>query len=168
MSRLDKLSKDALFSIAILLDLPDLLNFCNSSSKINKIICRSDQFWINKIQRDFSILPKIGNAEYKQQYKYLYGLFSIINDIIRKNKELQKSDDVKRLAKLILEDFKKLSRYYDLSVGYRILHDDIYYYDSPPIVIKYVVRHLIDNTDKSLKNVYSIREFLSDNKLIQA
>jgi len=31
MSRLDKLSKDALFSIAILLDLPDLLRFCDSN-----------------------------------------------------------------------------------------------------------------------------------------
>ena len=39
MNRFDKLSNDALFSIAIMLDYPDLLNFCESSERIYQLIC---------------------------------------------------------------------------------------------------------------------------------
>ena len=47
------LNTDELFSIAINLDLLDLLNFCNSSKRINELVCKKDAIWLYKINKDF-------------------------------------------------------------------------------------------------------------------
>ena len=51
---MDELSRDALFSIAVMLDLPDLLSFCKSSDRINDLICKKKDIWYRKLRDDFS------------------------------------------------------------------------------------------------------------------
>ena len=71
---MDKLTKDELFSIAILLDLPDLLNFCKSDERIDKLVCKKNDIWFHKLKefsnwRDFNF-----NKSLQEIYTTLYGL----------------------------------------------------------------------------------------------
>ena len=52
---MDKLSKDEIFSIAINLNLPDLLNFCRSNRKINNIVCKRKDIWNYKLKKDYPV-----------------------------------------------------------------------------------------------------------------
>jgi hypothetical protein len=61
-----KLSKDALFSIGILLDMEELLNFCNSNDDINNLLCLKDDIWLYKIKENF---PKVPDMEILKKYK---------------------------------------------------------------------------------------------------
>jgi len=65
-----KLTKDTLFSIAIQLELPDLLTFSNSSKKINDIICRQNDIWYYKLNEKFPGYQLIGTP--KQTYQTFY------------------------------------------------------------------------------------------------
>ena len=46
-------SKDVLFTIAMDLDLPSLLKWCESGSRINHSVCQNDNVWRNKLLRDY-------------------------------------------------------------------------------------------------------------------
>ena len=55
MSRFDKLSRDEIFSIALMLDLPDILSFCRISKKFNNNVCNNNNFWIRRLKQDYGI-----------------------------------------------------------------------------------------------------------------
>ena len=50
---MELLTSDALFSLAIQLDLADLLKFCSTSKKINSAICNKDNIWLFKLSHQF-------------------------------------------------------------------------------------------------------------------
>ena len=56
MSRFDKLSRDEMFSIALMLDLPDILSFCRISKKFNNNVCNNKFFWIRRLKQDYEII----------------------------------------------------------------------------------------------------------------
>ena len=57
---MDKLEKDQLFLLALELDLPELLSFCSSSKRINDLICKRNDIWYYKLNKEFSDLKYIG------------------------------------------------------------------------------------------------------------
>jgi len=70
-----KLSKDEIFSIAINLDIPELLSFCESNKKINQIICKKDEIWYKKLNKDFPNWENFNiNQSKKDIYKKIYEL----------------------------------------------------------------------------------------------
>jgi hypothetical protein len=50
---MDVASKDVLFAIAMDLDLPSLLRWCESNSKINRDVCQNNDVWRSKLLKDF-------------------------------------------------------------------------------------------------------------------
>lgn len=56
---MEKLSRDNLFSLAILLDLPDLLRFCSSQKRIDELICKKNDIWNYKLMNEFPQHSKI-------------------------------------------------------------------------------------------------------------
>ena len=50
---LGNLSNDLLFSLAIHLDLCDLLKFCSVNKRINNAICKKDNIWLYKLNIEF-------------------------------------------------------------------------------------------------------------------
>ena len=72
---MDKFDAQVLFEIALGLDLPDILSFCSTNQKINRLVCQNDHFWRRKIKEEF---PEYLNLEkergLREQYKLLYGL----------------------------------------------------------------------------------------------
>src|SRR5581483_11292188 len=50
---MENTSRDILFQIGIALDLPDLLNLCQSNNQINAKLCKQDAIWNYRLERDF-------------------------------------------------------------------------------------------------------------------
>lgn len=67
-----ELSRDTLTYIALMLELPEILTLCESSSKINQLLCQKQQFWYNKIKRDYPDKIIDSNLNYREIYKNLY------------------------------------------------------------------------------------------------
>ena len=57
---MEKLEKDQLFLLALELDLPELLSFCSSSKRINDLICKRNDIWYYKLNKEFSDLKYTG------------------------------------------------------------------------------------------------------------
>lgn len=89
------MNRDVLFSIALEMDLPNIISMCRTSSKINDYICNSRNFWIRKIKKEYPTVPieKIQDPRtlYKKLYKtvaesarwdYWYALKRNDNDLI--------------------------------------------------------------------------------------
>ena len=72
---MEKLPKDLIILLALEMDTPSLLKFCNTSSRYNKIICGNQTFWKFKIEKErpgvIPILQKIFEEDIKD-YKNLY------------------------------------------------------------------------------------------------
>jgi len=70
---MDRLSKDVLFNIATMLDLDNLLSFCNSDPRINRLVCQDRTIWLFKLVREFPEWKQL-NMEPRQSYELLIGL----------------------------------------------------------------------------------------------
>ena len=98
------LPKDALFAIAINLGLEDLLNLCNSSNRINRLVCQKDDIWLYKIKQEFpyltqEILNRYKNTRSWREY-YIQDLEPTTND--NSNDVLIKSSRNGRLDLVII------------------------------------------------------------------
>ena len=81
-------SKDVLFTIAINLDLPSLLKWCESNSRINRNVCQNDHVWRSKLLKDYSNYQKFGlNRSLRETYVFLYQL-SYIKNLLNSNESL--------------------------------------------------------------------------------
>ena len=93
-------SKDVLFTIALNLQLPDLLRWCQSSNKFYQDVCNNDNVWRAKLLKDYPdypFYPKLysylsSHSPYsnspKETYIFLYQL-SYIKKSIDSNKTLE-------------------------------------------------------------------------------
>jgi len=50
---MDQLDQVALFHIATMLDLDNLLSLCSTNSRMNRLICQQNHIWIYKLNKDF-------------------------------------------------------------------------------------------------------------------
>ena len=73
---MEKLNINELFSIALQLDLPNLLKFCASSNDINSVICKRRDIWLKKLEIEFSDRDKLegGPKNPKELYILLWNL----------------------------------------------------------------------------------------------
>ena len=58
MSILD-LPIDVMASLALELNLPDILSLCETSTKFNYAVCLKESFWLNKLSRDYPDYQKL-------------------------------------------------------------------------------------------------------------
>lgn len=70
------LDKDALFLIAMQLDLLDLLNFCQANKYIYEKICNNNYIWFNKLKKDFDFEfdDYLNPEDFKRAYKLIYSI----------------------------------------------------------------------------------------------
>ena len=74
---MEKLTKDELFSLAINLDLHDILKLCSSNKKIDQRLCLRDNIWTHKLKEfpDYQqYLEDFKNMSKKEIYTLLYQL----------------------------------------------------------------------------------------------
>ena len=115
---MDTASKDVLFTIAMDLDLPSLLRWCQSNSKINRAVCNNLDIWRSKLLRDYAGYEKFDlNKSLKEIYVFLYQLSLIqemldteesLYDIFIKKKLHLSSKGLKKYRRLIFRIYKNL------------------------------------------------------------
>lgn len=71
MDTFDRLPKDLLIKLAIDLDLPDLLRWCQLNKRFNNLTCRNDTFWMNKFYHEYGKYSKVPYMSWKDFYKYV-------------------------------------------------------------------------------------------------
>ena len=83
---MESASKDVLFTIALNLELPDLLRWCVSKSKINQDVCNNEHVWRTKLLQDYPNYEDIGDEDYlsfisslslRETYVFIYQLYYI-------------------------------------------------------------------------------------------
>ena len=89
---MENASKDVLFTIAMNLDLPNLLKWCSSNSKIHRNVCQNDDVWRSKLLKDYpneySDYQKFNlKKSLRETYVFLYQL-SYIKKLIGTNESL--------------------------------------------------------------------------------
>jgi len=116
MNKLDKienLPKDALFSIAIELDLPDLLALCGSHERIDELICKKNNIWYYKLNQEFPELkysgkdPKEYYAKSKEIIKNHADWKKILPLIDIEKYEFKQRDSPKGKVYALLQSLKK-------------------------------------------------------------
>ena len=85
-------SKDVLFTIALNLELPELLKWCSSSSRINRNVCQNSDVWRSKLLKDYPNeypdYQKFGlNRSLREIYVFFYQL-SYIKKLLKTNESL--------------------------------------------------------------------------------
>ena len=81
---MEKLNKDELFTLALHLDLPNLLNLCQSNNLIRNNLCARDEIWIYKLRQDFPDFKKLNGKNFQDLYKLLYSLTKLKERFKRK------------------------------------------------------------------------------------
>ncbi len=97
---MEKLNKDELFTLALHLDLPSLLNFCSSSRNINNILCLKNEIWIYKLNKDF---PDFRKLNVKKSFKDLYQLLFSLTKLKEKLKRGENIYQLYNLEELYLD-----------------------------------------------------------------
>ena len=75
MFKFDSANKDVIVKIALMLDLPELLSLCRSSTKFNKVVCQNKNFWISKLYQDYKIRYLDISLDHKGDPKEYYEFF---------------------------------------------------------------------------------------------
>ena len=153
---MEQLPDDILFIIALNLDLPEILELCTVSSKLNAKICSNDIFWIKRLQQDYDIYyyKLFPDREYSPKTVYEYYeivLYTLIEDLpqiywplyikLMLQKRLKDTLYVKlmlqkRLKDTLKDTFTDNKTYYVVytSAGY-----DITYFDDSTTAIDYII-----------------------------
>ena len=148
---MEKLGKDELFTLAINLDLPNLLKFCAINKKINEKICMRDEIWNYKLETEFPDYKRLTSQKGKQTYQFLYALLQLK----QKLKIKESIYDLYNLKELNLSS-KKLTE----------LPKEIGLLDK--LEILYVQNNQLTKIPKEISRLTSLRELsLSSNQLTE-
>ena len=75
---MERLDRNELFLIALQLDVPEILGFCESSKRIDRLLCQQDPIWYAKLNTDYPNYLDFGlNNTPRYTYKFLNGLHSL-------------------------------------------------------------------------------------------
>ena len=85
---MENASKDVLFTIAMDLDLPSLLRWCQSSSTIQRDVCNNKNVWRNRLLRDYPNYERFNlHKSLKETYVFMYQL-ALIKKLLGTNENL--------------------------------------------------------------------------------
>jgi hypothetical protein len=123
---MENLDKDALFSIALQMDLPELINFCKANKYINEKICNNNYIWFNKLKKDFDFVfdDYLNPEDFKKAYKLIYSLlrsrdFTCYSDFSKKAGKIGS-------IKLFLYVLKRLQQQFSKHTNNLITQDNYY------------------------------------------
>ena len=69
---MEKLPKDMIIYLAMEMELPEIISFCNTSKKINERVCKNNIFWRNKIEKERPGLLDYLSDEKQKDYRKIY------------------------------------------------------------------------------------------------
>ena len=158
------MNRDVLFSIALELDLPDIVNLCRTSMKVNEYVCRNRNFWINKIKKDYPKVPiekiqdprslyrKLFNIKRENaQWNFWYALREQDNDLVN---SLPYIYEVTYPDVIVTHEDKW--RFFETSVKRKLLFDEGF--AGYQLILHDLLKMIIDN-GVSIENFYDLKEY---------
>lgn len=140
---MENITRDTLILIALNLDIPELLHLCNINSKFNKLLCKNNTFWMNKLHNDYP--ETIGFNFNTEDYKSLYFLKKSF-DIIYFNGKIISDEPL--LYELVFS-LNKIDKLLKPSELYELLLKDITWYSILDylMIVDYMkeIKLIIDN-----------------------
>ena len=120
---MESASKDVLSTIAMNLELPSLLRWCESNSIINKDVCQNDHLWRRKLLKDYPDYQKFQlNRSLRETYVFMYQL-SYIKKLLKTNESLY-DIFLKEELHLSNKELKKVPAFDLPNLQYLNLHDN--------------------------------------------
>ena len=71
------MNRDVLFSIALEMDLPDIMRLCETSKKVNEYVCKNRNFWLIKLKKTYPKVPVEKIQDPKGLYIKLYNISTL-------------------------------------------------------------------------------------------
>ena len=73
VNEFDQLPNDVIISLALMMDLPEIINFCRSSKRFNRVVCDNYVFWMNKLNKEYPFIniSIIRKEYYKKLYEHI-------------------------------------------------------------------------------------------------
>ncbi len=119
-------NKNELYTIAMNLELPDLLRWCISGKRILEDVCKNDDLWRNRLLRDYPDYEKFNSESFsinslslKEAYVFLYQLTWIkkmlgsgeteYDIFLKKNLKLNGIKELTKVPSFNLPNLKELS-----------------------------------------------------------
>ena len=157
---MENASKDVLFTIAMNLELPGLLRWCSSNSKIHRSVCQNDDVWRSKLLKDY---PKDYQKfdlkkSLRETYVFLYQL-SYIKKLLNTNESLYEIF-LKKEINLSHKGLKKVPAFDLPNLQRLFLHNnnltEVPVFNLPNLRYLYLHNNqLTEETKKQLKQKYA-------------
>ena len=86
---MENLPKDVLFSLALEMNLPELLAFCTSNKRINNLVCKRNDIWYRKLKDEFPNYDvSLKRSTPRETYTLLYKL-SVVKEKFKLKQSLK-------------------------------------------------------------------------------
>lgn len=139
-----QLPKDIQILLALDLDIETIIRLCQTSEIVNKKICKNNNFWLNKLLKDYNIRKPLKDA--KKEYLRIDNLVkNYPNLFLEGGIETENFNMVKKSIEFGADPNSNLNGTYPISeaLGFK-----------SPEILNYLVEKSIDNT--SLKIIVSL------------
>ena len=90
---MEQLPKDVWVLMALDLDLQALLNLCRTNKQFNDRICNSQQFWSQRISREYPNIDISEVKDYKELYKYLKNRI-LVDSVYKQGHAIRKGNEI--------------------------------------------------------------------------
>lgn len=141
---MERLSRNELFLLAIDLTLPDLVSFCKTSKKINSRLCINEEFWKEKLNKDFPEWHLTRNVESIRNLGSLKNIYIFFHGIVKQNslgffpKISEKCNEiVKRIRNILSYDVLTSSKTKKIKIDTSLQEENLYHIND--IIFDYIL-----------------------------
>jgi hypothetical protein len=81
---MDKFPKEMLIQVALELDMENIIKFCKTNKKVNSAVCENENFWRQKLLKDypnyFELFPLSQEERYRKKYLRIYSFYTSVDE----------------------------------------------------------------------------------------
>ena len=143
---MELLPNDMVVYIALSMDIPEVLSLCQTSKRINQIVCDNNNFWISKLKRDYDITMEDPSTT-KSAYK---NITNVIKKVPNPDDLLEKAIKIGSImyVKIALDSGANihkpmLPKHYPIVAALRLGHENIAQYLLTRGAVSYDISALI-------------------------
>ena len=83
---MDKFPKEMLIEIALYLDMEGIIKFCKTNKRVNSVVCENENFWRQKLLKDYPNHDSLSQFEesYRNKYRRINAFHESIHTACRK------------------------------------------------------------------------------------
>ena len=167
---MDKFPKEMLIEIALELNMKNIIKFCRTNKKINSAVCENENFWRQKLLKDYPNYSQLSSIQesYRKKYLRIDTFYHSINTACQRflnhffgesQKYMNKSQYTQDFKNAVLElqmNKEKLDDYelLDFEYDFRIKHKHLFPAILQNVHSQRVLDIIHDSPDDPLNYIY--------------